>query len=179
MPAVIPLAIAAGTAIGSIGAAKIQSNSAHHAADVQSDYDNQALADARAQRTRDQQLQDAQIARQKQGDADYAAWLNGGTIGQLRAAVQGSHGYSDQPQMPGPAAPAPSGAAAISQPLTSGMTTIGQLRNAAGGTQGPGVASGPIGQMVTLRSPKGEVKQFAADDPNIPSYLQRGAMRVA
>lgn len=177
----MPIGIGAGAAIAGIAGAGaavtsgvINSRAAHHASDVQVNYDNQALADARAQRAREQGIQDSQRAA-------YDGWLNGGTIGQLRAYVNGSPGIANQPQMPGPAPLQPAPATATSTALAPQTATIAQLRAGQPPVGGAGAPAGPMGQAtVTLRSPDGSERQtFAANDPKVQSYIAKGAVRIS
>lgn len=163
----MPIGIGAGAAIAGIAGAGaavtsgvINSRAAHHAADVQSNYDNQALADARQQRARTE-------AAQARGEAAYNDWLHSGAAGQLGSMITSSRPQaSAAPGMPSQP-PIPSQAPMAPPPQTQ---TIAQMRQPV-----PNATA-----MVTLVSPDGgETRRFRTGDPAIETYLAKGARRVA
>lgn len=155
----MPIATSTALIIGGIAsaashaaAAKIQANSANKAANIQADYGNQALADARTQRAREQQIQDQQRA-------EYDAWRNSAAM-QLGVSLRGG----------APTATTQPAAPISGQPTT----TMAQMRAT------PTTASGPMGQaMVMLQSPDGTTtRSFAATDPRVQHYTSLGAKVV-
>lgn len=189
-PLVAAAAIGAGGALGGAAlsshasgkAAALETTAASHAADVQAKAAAEALAFQKTQADRDLAVANAT---QK---ANYDQWAaREGRLSNLSALTGAGPftipAYSPLPDattapptsspMALPAAPAPAIAAPPSYQTTMAAAMSPQApRNAAMG------ASGSQNQLVTLKSPTGEVRQFAASDPRIDFHLSRGAVRI-